>query len=195
MKHLTSCRSPVRRWRRTYFTWATHAWWSCRSAHWRRLGHFNPRHYQTPHFERSPYTPTLRSVYHVRQIEVFRMGLLGSTKVEGNGTPEPRRLDVFLSHDWPQGIAFYGNVHNLCVESHTSGGDRRWQPREPPMAHLLHSSPVTGFQHLHVKFAAVVNHFPEVLLSLAIRNSSIPLACCPVKLRPRATRGKSVELW
>jgi hypothetical protein len=130
-------------------------------------GIFNARHYQTPHFERSPYTPnTLRSVYHIRQVDVFRMGLLerGSANEAAGGasaSTEPRRLDVFLSHDWPQGIAFYGNVHELVrKKSYFKREIGDGSLGSPPMAHLLHTlRPRYWFSaHLHVKFAAVVNH-------------------------------------
>ena len=55
------------------------------------------------HFERPPYTAsTIRSAYHVRELEVFRLAQL------------KRPLDVFLSHDWPRGIAHFGNAGALC---------------------------------------------------------------------------------
>jgi len=43
----------------------------------------------------------MRSAYHVRELEVFRLAQL---KVA---------LDVMLSHDWPDGIAYHGNVNQL----------------------------------------------------------------------------------
>ena len=55
------------------------------------------------HFERPPYTAsTMRSAYHVRELEVFRLAQL------------KRPLDVFLSHDWPRGIARFGSARALC---------------------------------------------------------------------------------
>jgi hypothetical protein len=55
------------------------------------------------HYERPPYqNDTLRSAYHVRELEVYRLMQLR------------RPLDVFLSHDWPQGIERHGNTAQLC---------------------------------------------------------------------------------
>ncbi len=57
------------------------------------------------HWERPPYGPdALRSAYHVRQLEVYRLAQLDPSR-----TP----LDVFLSHDWPSGIARHGNMQQL----------------------------------------------------------------------------------
>ncbi len=54
------------------------------------------------HYERAPYNgESLRSVYHVRELEVFKLQQLS------------RPIDVFLSHDWPQGIAHYGDMRQL----------------------------------------------------------------------------------
>ena len=55
------------------------------------------------HFERPPYTAsTMRSAYHVRELEMFRLAQL------------KRPLHAFLSHDWPRGIARFGNAGALC---------------------------------------------------------------------------------
>ena len=54
------------------------------------------------HFEYPPYDDsTKRSVYHIRSSEVFRLKQL---------TP---KMDIMLSHDWPNNITRYGNVDNL----------------------------------------------------------------------------------
>ena len=57
------------------------------------------------HWEAPPYGPdALRSAYHVRALEVFRLAQLDPSK----------GIDVFLSHDWPANIARHGNVRQLC---------------------------------------------------------------------------------
>ena len=54
------------------------------------------------HFERPPYNASsLRSAYHIRELDVHRL-----LRVR-------QPLDIFLSHDWPQGIARHGNLGRL----------------------------------------------------------------------------------
>ena len=43
----------------------------------------------------------MRSAYHIREVDVFRLMQL------------QKPLDVFLSHDWPQGIQNHGNLAQL----------------------------------------------------------------------------------
>lgn len=70
-------------------------------------------------------------------------------------------VDIFMSHDWPRGIYHYGSTEELLrkkkflrqeVESNTLGSP----PAEELLAHL---QPTYWFSaHLHVKFAAVMQH-------------------------------------
>ncbi len=54
------------------------------------------------HYERPPYQmDTIRSAYHVRELEVYRLMQLRQP------------IDVFLSHDWPRNIARHGDTHRL----------------------------------------------------------------------------------
>mmetsp|Transcript_15811 Transcript_15811/g.23789 ORF Transcript_15811/g.23789 Transcript_15811/m.23789 type:complete len:517 (+) Transcript_15811:84-1634(+) len=113
-------------------------------------GIFNQRHYRIGHFELPPYTPdTLRSIYHQRELEVFRMA-----QITG-------RVDIFLSHDWPTDIWEYGDKERLLqrkpyfrdeMDSGSMGS--------PPLMHLLRGlRPSLWFSaHLHVKFAAIYSH-------------------------------------
>ncbi|KAM4025271.1 lariat debranching enzyme [Anomaloglossus baeobatrachus] len=113
-------------------------------------GIFKSHDYRKGHFEQPPYTnDTMRSAYHVRNIEVFKLKQL----------KEP--MDVFLSHDWPRGIYNYGNKKQLLrkkqflrqeVESNVLGS--------PAASELLHHlQPSYWFAaHLHVKFAAFLQH-------------------------------------
>lgn len=65
-------------------------------------GIYKSRDFLRGRFEKPPYDEnTKRSVYHIRNLEVFRFKQLS----------EP--MDVFLSHDWPTGIYHYGNVQKL----------------------------------------------------------------------------------
>ncbi|XP_060639910.2 lariat debranching enzyme [Anolis sagrei] len=113
-------------------------------------GIFKSHDYRKGHFECPPYNQqTLRSVYHVRNIEVFKLKQL------------KQPMDVFMSHDWPRSIYHYGNKKLLLkkksffqqeVESNTLGS--------PAASELLeHLKPTYWFSaHLHVKFAAWMQH-------------------------------------
>ncbi|XP_077304578.1 lariat debranching enzyme [Lithobates pipiens] len=113
-------------------------------------GIFKYHDYRKGHFEHPPYTKdSIRSAYHVRNIEVFKLKQI----------KEP--MDIFLSHDWPRSIYHYGNKNQLLkkkdffrqeVENNTLGS--------PAAAELLHHlQPSYWFSaHLHVKFAAFMQH-------------------------------------
>lgn len=54
------------------------------------------------HYERPPYQmDSMRSAYHIRELEVCRLKQL------------QKPLDVFLSHDWPRNIARHGDTQRL----------------------------------------------------------------------------------
>uniref|UniRef100_A0A8C6XIW6 Debranching RNA lariats 1 n=1 Tax=Naja naja TaxID=35670 RepID=A0A8C6XIW6_NAJNA len=113
-------------------------------------GIFKGHDYRRGHFEYPPYNQeTVRSIYHVRNIEVFKLKQL------------KQPMDVFLSHDWPRSIYHYGNKTLLLkkksffrseVENNTLGS--------PAASELLqHLKPSYWFSaHLHVKFAALMQH-------------------------------------
>lgn len=120
-------------------------------------GIFHERHYNYAHYETPPYSEdSLRSVYHLRQLEVFRLKHLILSE-------EP--IDIFLSHDWPQDICDYGDKESLLrikpyfredIESRKLGS--------PPLKELMAVlRPSFWFAaHLHVKFPAVVIHDTNV---------------------------------
>ena len=65
-------------------------------------GVFKGYDYNKGHFEHPPYNEdTMRSAYHTRSIETFRMKQLKLP------------LDIMISHDWPQGIYNFGDVDAL----------------------------------------------------------------------------------
>lgn len=65
-------------------------------------GIYKGRDYLKGHFEIAPYNEsTKRSVYHIRNLEILRLKQLS------------QKMDIFLSHDWPNGIWKYGNVNDL----------------------------------------------------------------------------------
>ncbi|CAM5164947.1 unnamed protein product [Natator depressus] len=113
-------------------------------------GIFKSHDYKKGHFECPPYNQqTVRSAYHVRNIEVFKLKQL------------KHPMDIFMSHDWPRSIYHYGNKKQLLkmksffrqeVENNTLGS--------PAASELLqHFQPTYWFSaHLHVKFAALMQH-------------------------------------
>ncbi|XP_016971365.1 lariat debranching enzyme [Drosophila rhopaloa] len=102
------------------------------------------------HHEYPPYTDsTCRSVYHVRQLEVFRLKQLSG------------RVDIFLSHDWPTGIYEYGNKAQLLRKKPFFAADMEsGKLGSLPLEELLKAvQPAYWFAaHLHCKFAALVPH-------------------------------------
>ncbi|CAH8833139.1 unnamed protein product [Trichobilharzia szidati] len=113
-------------------------------------GIYKQHDYTMSHYERPPYSEaTKRSVYHLRNLEIFRLGQIR------------RRLDIVFSHDWPRGIYHYGNTNQLTrrkphfrseIDSDILGS--------PPGEQLLcRLKPRYWFSaHLHCKFSALVEH-------------------------------------
>ncbi|XP_060909691.1 lariat debranching enzyme [Labrus mixtus] len=116
-------------------------------------GIFKSHDFRKGHHECPPYNPdTLRSVYHIRNIEVFKLKQIQMP------------IDIVMSHDWPRGIYHYGSTGELLrkkkflrqeVESNTLGSPAA----EELLAHLQPSYWFSA--HLHVKFAAVMQHRPK----------------------------------
>jgi lariat debranching enzyme len=113
-------------------------------------GIYKSHDYKKGHHERPPYLGhAVKTAYHVREFDVFK---LKQVKED---------IDVFLSHDWPRGIAHFGNKRELYrkkkflkdeIETNTLGS--------PPAEDLLKRlRPRYWFSaHLHVKYAALVKH-------------------------------------
>ncbi|XP_069108816.1 lariat debranching enzyme-like [Argopecten irradians] len=113
-------------------------------------GIYKGKDFTKGHFEHPPYNEeSKRAAYHIRNLEVFRLKQL------------TKPIDIFMTHDWPRGIYDYGNTSQLLkakqflrdeVESGTLGS--------PPAEELLMKlQPRYWFSaHLHVKFAAIVQH-------------------------------------
>ncbi|KAH7107032.1 DBR1-domain-containing protein [Auriculariales sp. MPI-PUGE-AT-0066] len=112
-------------------------------------GIYNEPHYRSGHYETVPYNSgSLRSAYHTREYDVLKLSML-------------TRPDIFLSHDWPQGIAHHGNLQGLLRKKSFFKADiDSGRLGSPPMMSLLRKlQPKFWFaSHLHVKFEATVNH-------------------------------------
>lgn len=112
-------------------------------------GIYKSHDYLLGRFERPPYDKSsIRSVYHVRNLDVFRMKCLNE-------------MDIMLSHDWPQGIEQHGNTQALLrqkpffreeIQRNDLGSLPNWEVLQKLKPNWWFAA------HLHVKFAAQVHH-------------------------------------
>lgn len=113
-------------------------------------GIFKSYDYRKGHYEYPPYNPdTLKTVYHIRNIDVFKLKQIQMP------------LDIFLSHDWPRGIYHYGDTKDLLRKKTFLRQEVEFNSLGSPAAEelLSHLQPSYWFSaHLHVKFAAVMQH-------------------------------------
>ncbi|XP_054728923.1 lariat debranching enzyme [Anastrepha obliqua] len=113
-------------------------------------GIYKGHDYLRGRYEFAPYTDATRtSVYHVRQLEVFRLKQLSDS------------IDIFMSHDWPRGVYNYGNKSQLArFKPHFRDEMDKGQLGSRPCEDLLKLlKPKYWFAaHLHCKFAALVTH-------------------------------------
>ncbi|RKP21837.1 hypothetical protein ROZALSC1DRAFT_26769, partial [Rozella allomycis CSF55] len=110
-------------------------------------GIFNKSDYKKGYFETFPHD--LRAAYHTREFEVIKLAKF-------NG-----KIDIFLSHDWPQGIEHCGDTNDLLRRKPYFKNDIENGNLGSPLNKYLceHLKPKYWFSsHLHVKFNAVINH-------------------------------------
>ena len=138
-----------------------------------------PGHYEIPPYN----SQSIRSVFHIRSFEVFQLKQvcdLNKHRMSNLLLQIRQPLDIFLSHDWPAGVAKFGNLQELyrakpflrpevCVfpdcgtrcSSHVDMGQIESNTfGSPPAAELLRTlRPAYWFcAHIHVKYAAIVPH-------------------------------------
>eukprot|EP00088_Acartia_fossae_P049504 TRINITY_DN5455_c1_g1_i9.p1 TRINITY_DN5455_c1_g1~~TRINITY_DN5455_c1_g1_i9.p1 ORF type:complete len:543 (-),score=132.16 TRINITY_DN5455_c1_g1_i9:340-1968(-) len=114
-------------------------------------GIFKGFDYLHGHHEKPPYDDnSMRSCYHIRNIDVFRLKQLSSNPP-----------DIMLSHDWPRGVTKYGNAEQLIrfkkhfkdeIEQDKLGSSPTWEILETVKPAFWFAA------HLHCKFAALVEH-------------------------------------
>ena len=106
---------------------------------------YNKGHYESPPFDQN----TVRSIYHVRKLDVFKLKLLTSP------------VHIGLSHDWPKGVYHYGNLDELYrrkgflreeIESNTLGSYAAQEVLRALQPNFWFSA------HLHCRFPAQVVH-------------------------------------
>ncbi|KAL3811383.1 hypothetical protein ACHAXA_000462 [Cyclostephanos tholiformis] len=128
-------------------------------------GIYNSRHYRLGRYESPPYdSDSLRSVYHTREVDVKRLRGMAApdAAVNDHGRPHKRQpIDIFLSHDWPRGIAYHGDLSQLLQRKPFFRQDiESGELGSPANEDLLKAlRPRYWFAaHLHVKFDALVRH-------------------------------------
>lgn len=106
--------------------------------------------YNKPHFERLPYNrDDMQSIYHVREIDVRKLLQLRS------------QVDVGVSHDWPQGIEWAGDYHDLFRRKPHFEKDARSGKLGSVAAKCILDRlrpPLWFSAHLHCKFVAFMEH-------------------------------------
>lgn len=117
-------------------------------------GIYKQQDYTAGRYERAPFdNSTMRSVYHVRELEVFQLSHLQRQ----DATP----VSAFLSHDWPRGIEQFGDVRALVRRKPFFQQEIQSNSLGSPAGEFLlfQLKPQHWFAaHLHVKFAALVRH-------------------------------------
>ncbi|MCO5588669.1 hypothetical protein L7F22_042628 [Adiantum nelumboides] len=129
-------------------------------------GIFKPHDYRTGHHERAPYNESeLRSIYHVREYDVVKL-----LQIE-----DP--LDIFISHDWPRGVAKLGDVGTLLkfkpfLEEQVMNGSLGSKPGEELLRKLKPSYWFAA--HLHTKYAALIQHDGEKITKFLALDKCLP---------------------
>ncbi|KAK6506448.1 hypothetical protein TWF506_011358 [Arthrobotrys conoides] len=113
-------------------------------------GIYNENNYRRPRYEKPPFDDrSMRSAYHYRAHELFKLNTLSGD------------VDIFVSHDWPEGITKYGNEGKLlAIKQHFRKEVAEGRLGSPPLMGILRKlKPTYWFAaHMHIKFPAVVDH-------------------------------------
>lgn len=110
--------------------------------------------YNKAHFERLPYDENeIKSLYHVREIDVRKLLLLRS------------QVDIGISHDWPRGIEWQGDHRTLFKQKDQFEAEAKAGTLGSAAARYVMDRlrPAHWFSaHLHCKFAATVDYGQKI---------------------------------
>lgn len=114
-------------------------------------GIYKDHDFYNSHYERLPLdNGARRSIYHTRFEDFVKLSLI-----------RDKNLNMFISHDWPEGIVHNGNLNGLLKRKPFFKTDiQKGELGSPPSRELLKIlKPNWWFSaHLHVKFEAQVIH-------------------------------------
>ncbi|CAB3407998.1 unnamed protein product [Caenorhabditis bovis] len=122
-------------------------------------GIYNPREFRLAHFERPPFkNPDEKvGVYHVRNVDMFRLKQLRPSNDDKSSNP----IDIMISHDWPGGIADFGDINWLFrIKEYFRKDHESGKLGNPAAMKLLYDIRPKYWlsAHLHVAYAALVPH-------------------------------------
>ncbi|CAI5440009.1 unnamed protein product [Caenorhabditis angaria] len=122
-------------------------------------GIYNPKEFNFGHYERPPFSGygDVVSAYHVRNLDHFRLRQLRPKDDDKSGNP----IDIMITHDWPGGIADYGDVEHLFrIKKFLKDDIQSGKLGNPAAGKLLHELRPKYWlaAHLHVAYAALVPH-------------------------------------
>eukprot|EP00547_Thalassionema_nitzschioides_P008835 CAMPEP_0194229114 /NCGR_PEP_ID=MMETSP0156-20130528/43724_1 /TAXON_ID=33649 /ORGANISM="Thalassionema nitzschioides, Strain L26-B" /LENGTH=514 /DNA_ID=CAMNT_0038961653 /DNA_START=109 /DNA_END=1653 /DNA_ORIENTATION=- len=149
-------------------------------------GIYKSHDYILGRFESPPYhSSSLRSVYHVRNVDIYRLKCFSNSKI-----------DLMLSHDWPRGIYQHGDKNALLrkkpffraeVERDELGSPVNWELLE-------HLRPSWWFAaHLHVAFHAKVLHSEHKQSEKKESDEKCNLTLIPSQISNSATQATATE--
>uniref|UniRef100_A0A1I7TD38 DBR1 domain-containing protein n=1 Tax=Caenorhabditis tropicalis TaxID=1561998 RepID=A0A1I7TD38_9PELO len=110
------------------------------------------------HFERPSFSgKDVKTVYHVRNVDMFRLRQLKPANEDKSSNP----IDIMLSHDWPTGIPDYGDKQWLFrMKDQFEADHENGKLGNPAGMKLIYECRPRYYlaAHLHIAFAALFPH-------------------------------------